>query len=462
MKNAFKLTALLLAFWVAFSGCSTFVGQTETTTIITEEQNESADASSKRTSASSANKPSSSKKPASGSVSSVLSVTGTQITLSEKEPVSSSPASSEKDPEVQAESRPAYKALNAKQRKVYAVIKDMAENLTEGLVSVPTDSEADITLAYKAVNYDYPEYFWMPFNYIFALKDNSYMIAMKYSGSEYSVDYLYPKSRIETMTKSIERKTEEVLEIIEETDTDYEKELKIHDFLCDSVVYPSDFDESYYYNIYGALVMKKSVCEGYARTMQYLCTKIGIECVLVTGSSKNEGHMWNQIKLDGNWYNLDLTWDDADGSEPIWHTYFNFNDKYAALSHEFDPIFTALSKEDIAGDDVQFNIIKNKCTSDDLSYYKVNDILLTGDPENNRFAAASAFLKAFNSGAGYVDFQIAEDVFLGGTKINEMFDFFHLETPFVQANQIVAAAGLGPFRKTIATRNGRGFRVYYE
>ena len=56
------------------------------------------------------------------------------------------------------------------------------------------------------------------------------------------------------------------------------------------------------------------VCEGYARAFKVLCDRSGIECVLESGtgytSSGPEAHMWNLVKVDGKWYNMDVTWND--------------------------------------------------------------------------------------------------------------------------------------------------------
>lgn len=58
------------------------------------------------------------------------------------------------------------------------------------------------------------------------------------------------------------------------------------------------------------------VCEGYARAFKVLCDKLGIPCVLTEGyartslTEQNELHMWNYVKIDGNWYAVDVTWND--------------------------------------------------------------------------------------------------------------------------------------------------------
>ena len=53
------------------------------------------------------------------------------------------------------------------------------------------------------------------------------------------------------------------------------------------------------------------VCEGYARAFKVLCDRANIPCVLSSGSADGEEHMWNLVQMeDGNWYGVDVTWND--------------------------------------------------------------------------------------------------------------------------------------------------------
>lgn len=58
------------------------------------------------------------------------------------------------------------------------------------------------------------------------------------------------------------------------------------------------------------------VCDGYSRAFKVLCDKLDIPCVLENGYAKtgpeSEGtfHMWNAVKIDGQWYGVDVTWND--------------------------------------------------------------------------------------------------------------------------------------------------------
>ena len=67
--------------------------------------------------------------------------------------------------------------------------------------------------------------------------------------------------------------------------------------------------------VYGGLIDKEAICEGYARICKYMLDTLGVTNILVVGkatnsSGKTEEHMWNYVKLDDTWYAIDCTFDD--------------------------------------------------------------------------------------------------------------------------------------------------------
>ena len=89
----------------------------------------------------------------------------------------------------------------------------------------------------------------------------------------------------------------------------------IHDYLVNSIEYDTSYQAIGSYNIYGALIERKCVCEGYAKAFKYLVNCAGIECEIMQGTATNstgqtEKHAWNCVKLEENWYAVDPTWDD--------------------------------------------------------------------------------------------------------------------------------------------------------
>ena len=93
--------------------------------------------------------------------------------------------------------------------------------------------------------------------------------------------------------------------------TDYDTVAAINDYLCARIDYVDTADRQ---NVYGALIGRKCVCEGYAHAFKLLCDKFGITCATIIGTGYtedgSEGHMWNAVRLDGKWYAVDVTWND--------------------------------------------------------------------------------------------------------------------------------------------------------
>ena len=93
--------------------------------------------------------------------------------------------------------------------------------------------------------------------------------------------------------------------------TDLEKAFYVHDWLVQNIAYDQEHlsenltDD---HNLRNALLEGTAVCDGYAKTYALTLHRLGIPCVLVTSHDIN--HAWNMVQLDGNWYQVDCTWDD--------------------------------------------------------------------------------------------------------------------------------------------------------
>ena len=101
--------------------------------------------------------------------------------------------------------------------------------------------------------------------------------------------------------------------------TDLEKVFYVHEWLVQNIAYDREHlndDVQDDHNLRGALLEGTAVCDGYAKTYVLTLRKLGITGVLVT--SKDIGHAWNMVELDGNWFQVDCTWDDpVDGSDQL-------------------------------------------------------------------------------------------------------------------------------------------------
>jgi len=111
--------------------------------------------------------------------------------------------------------------------------------------------------------------------------------------------------------------------------SDLEKALVLHDYLVLNSTYDlygtmEDLNEGY--SAYDIIVKKNGVCQGYALAYQYLLGLVGVESRVV--KSEDMCHGWNLVKINGNWYHVDVTWDDPIPDTPgrVKHSYFMLSD----------------------------------------------------------------------------------------------------------------------------------------
>ena len=114
-----------------------------------------------------------------------------------------------------------------------------------------------------------------------------------------------------TVSKAEQMAKEIVNSIIKPNMSEFDKALAIHDWLIFNLDY--DFTYSNYY-VEQALTDRRCVCQGYALTFKMMCEMAGLNVIYVTGEGYSGGawggHAWNQVRIDGKWYNVDVTWDD--------------------------------------------------------------------------------------------------------------------------------------------------------
>ncbi len=198
--------------------------------------------------------------------------------------------------------------------------------LYDGTHTVTSDEVATAMDAYRR---DHVEHFWLGSGYgLGYLEDDSiYLISPVYCMSG---------DTLTAAKAAFDSAVDEMLEGISSSMSEYEREKLIHDRLAAKITYGgADTDNAY--SSYGALVEGVAVCEGYAEAFQYLLYKAGIQSFLMYGSSTdpsdgvNYSHEWNVVRIDGNYYQVDLTWDDQ--GDNIFYAYFNKTDEVFSEDH---------------------------------------------------------------------------------------------------------------------------------
>lgn len=182
------------------------------------------------------------------------------------------------------------------------------------------------------------------YNDIYLNTPSGYLIRGWTISSNGNIKMLYsdkPKVAAKKM-KLADKKAEGVIKkIIKPNYNDYDKVKAVHDYIAANTVYNfkglnSNTLVEDDFNIYGTLVKGVAVCDGYARTASYLLDKLGIDNQYVLGNANGGLHAWNKVKIDGKWYNMDITWDDPSHSKngKYRYTYFLLSDSVMFKDHK--------------------------------------------------------------------------------------------------------------------------------
>jgi len=153
-----------------------------------------------------------------------------------------------------------------------------------------------------------------------------------------SIDYIFTKEEYEVRKAELDAVCDEVIASLSDPDDEWQTELEIHDYIIGNCSYDIAENNHVYSSAYGALVNGEAACEGYSKAMQLLLDRAGIENYVICGDATNQDgetgpHMWNIVKINGDFYHLDCTWDDPKGDGSENHLYFNVNDETISKTH---------------------------------------------------------------------------------------------------------------------------------
>ena len=281
-----------------------------------------------------------------------------------------------------------YAHMDRYHQKIYEVIYDMIINTNDDShasdIYVSEDTiwtfSEDIYWVFACVMDDYPEFFRY---------DELCNTSWDYYDRSHPEDGYYKLKiyQIETMAdfneelSELDRAASEFLADMPGYESEYDKALWVHDKLLDTVEYLSDEKESngimYSQTAYSALVRGTAVCEGYADAYSYLLRRCGICCLPIEGgvgsgdtydeaykdaSQAEACHTWNLVRLDGTWYETDVTWDDHDYSKHSEYV-LSLIDKVEGLREKRAHIFWAKTPAEM----------RDVSAEDELTYYTEED-----------------------------------------------------------------------------------------
>ena len=214
-----------------------------------------------------------------------------------------------------------YQSLSDKEKRLYDnLLKGVKYQYTSVFVSFRCNDK-EIGNVFKAVLYDHPELFYLKLGWRYSYGPG---------GTEIVPEYTYKLDEVAEIEKRLHAKFDRVFSRIIKEKDEFAKVLMVHDYIR----YDKDDDTSF--NVLGPFFTGHSACQGIAMMAKYLFDYIGIKSIFIFGKAVGEGHSdghaWNKVQVNGNWYNIDITFDlRVHGC--LQYAYFNITDKELKADH---------------------------------------------------------------------------------------------------------------------------------
>ena len=247
-----------------------------------------------------------------------------------------------------------YGQLDDNAKIIYDALKENKENMKTGTYELDFGTQFNTLLhtetgeqelqtafqsAWNAYSYDQADLFYIDSQKLTLMNEYvnvggivTYHISIGPGENEnYLLDTFQEAESIEQAESYIQNIVDQIVEQTQ-NDSVVEKARRIHNWLVSSVSYEESEENKNRFEIYGALHDQRAVCEGYARSFKYLMEKVGVPCVLVSGTGtnsegKSESHACNYMQVNNEWYAVDVTWDDpvvVGGGTPGTNTLYRY------------------------------------------------------------------------------------------------------------------------------------------
>lgn len=188
-------------------------------------------------------------------------------------------------------------------RTIYNGLHDRVKSI--GLSHVGNLTTSEISEIYTYIMYDTPDIYYVDEEKTFISsfgEDRPFCI---------NVEYCYTEDEI----KFYEAKLKEIRCTVRSNTPEncswYDLYIYIHDFITQNVEYSRDSTKPTDSTIIGALIKGDCTCQGYTMAFNYLCRDYGITTAVGTGVNK-EPHIWSVVPYQGEWYNIDTTYNDSE------------------------------------------------------------------------------------------------------------------------------------------------------
>ncbi len=281
----------------------------------------------------------------------------------------------------------AFGKLSEEEQQVYLEILGALVDFRENVRLSSCDKEL-ISRVFQCVLNDHPEIF-----YVEGYSYTEYTLGKLLKKITFTGSYCFSQEEAAKKQEQIDDYVNQCLAGMPEDADEYEKVKYIYEYLIHHTDYDAAAKDSQ--NICSVFLERRSVCQGYAKATQYLLNRCGIFATLVLGQVVGgEGHAWNLVRIDGEYYYVDTTWGDASyqavggGDYPI--------EKIPTINYDY----LAVTTEQMEQTHTPENVVELPvCTAIEANYYVREGAYFTKWDEEK---IEKIFTDSYEKGEAYV------------------------------------------------------------
>lgn len=295
-----------------------------------------------------------------------------------------------------------YTRLDSSEKNTYCEIYAILKEVREDVILTEKDPEK-IDLAFQCVMNDHPEIF-----YLSGYSINKFIVNNQIERIALSGTYTMTKELVTEKSAEMEKWITHVIENAPEGD-DYQKIKYVYEYLIRNNSY--DLNAVNNQNILSVIENGLTVCTGYAKSTQILLNRMGIFCTLVDGRADSSGgmdeygnglqdgelHVWNIVRANGKYYNVDTTWGDS--------SFLSFEEDFESyLAMEIGYDYFMVEDDDLSETHkAEPRVEMPKCNSMDDNYYVREGYYFTSVDKQQ---LEKAFDKAYSDGLVYITIKL--------------------------------------------------------
>ncbi len=161
----------------------------------------------------------------------------------------------------------------------------------------------EVSQIFERVLYSHPDLFYVSRSYSYTYTPNETVLSL-------TPKYLYKGAALTAAKNEYSSLVADIASGVKSSWSNIEKLIYLNDYFCLNFSYDSTYTKG---DAYTLLKEKTGVCQAYSLAFGAVLDYLGIKNGYV--SSKSMNHAWNVVYIDGAWYHLDVTWNDASDVE---------------------------------------------------------------------------------------------------------------------------------------------------